>query len=181
MAGPRHEASAAAQEARIERLYRRHSDQLFRYCLRRTGNRTIADEIRSAVFYEAWRRRHEVDLTTREALPWLYGVAANLIRNHARATRRRDAAFRRLRPPDDQVDFADEVMERLYVTDRARAAIDIVNGLPSAEREVVLLCLVGDLSYRAAATELGLPIGTVRSRLFRARARMRLAADGCER
>lgn len=163
----------------FDRLYRRHGDQIFWFCLRRTGDRTTADEIRSAVFYEAWRRRRDVDLTTRAALPWLYGVAVNVIRNHLRSTRRREAAFRRLPPPSAEIDPADEVTDRVYASDRARVIVDLVNRLPPGERDVVVLCLVGDLSYTGAARELGLPVGTVRSRLSRARARLVSSGHQC--
>ncbi len=156
----------------FDRLYRRYGDQIFWFSLRRTGDRTTADEIRSSVFYEAWRRRQDVDLTTRAALPWLYGVAVNVIRNHLRSTRRREAAFRRLPPPLTEDDLADEATDRVYASDRARTIVDLVNRLPPGERDVVVLCLVGDLTYTGAARELGLPVGTVRSRLSRARARL---------
>jgi RNA polymerase sigma-70 factor (ECF subfamily) len=156
----------------FDRLYRRYGDQIFWFSLRRTGDRTTAEEIQSSVFYEAWRRRRDVDLTTRAALPWLYGVAVNVIRNHLRSTRRREAAFRRLAPPSIEIDLADEATDRVYASDRARTIVDLVNRLPPDERDVVVLCLVGDLSYTCAARELGLPVGTVRSRLSRARARL---------
>jgi RNA polymerase sigma factor (sigma-70 family) len=156
----------------FDRLYRRYGDRILWFSLRRTGDRTTAEEIRSAVFYEAWRRRRDVDLTTRAALPWLYGVATNVIRNHLRATRRREAAFRRLPPPLTEIDPAEEATDRVYASDRARTIVDRVNRLPPGERDVVVLCLVGDLSYTGAARELGLPVGTVRSRLSRARARL---------
>jgi RNA polymerase sigma factor (sigma-70 family) len=157
---------------RFDRLYRAHADQVFGFCLRRTGDWALSDDIRSAVFFEAWRRRHEVDLVTRAALPWLYGVAANVLRNHARSSRRRSAAFRRLPRPIAEVDFAEEVADRLYASERAPATVALVQALPAGERAVVVLCLLDELSYSAAAVALGLPVGTVRSRLSRARTRL---------
>jgi RNA polymerase sigma factor (sigma-70 family) len=171
--GDRDDASPTRDADRFDHLYRTHADQIFRYCLRRTGDPAVADDIRSAVFYEAWRRRREVDLSTREALPWLYGVAANVIRNHVRSSRRRRAAFRRVPRPPEEADVSELIADRLDATEQARGAIEMVNQLPAGERHVVLLCLVDDLSYEEAARALGLPIGTVRSRLSRARARLR--------
>ena len=156
----------------FDRLYREHADQVFGFCLRRTGDWALSDDVRSAVFFEAWRRRHEVDLVARAPLPWLYGVAANVLRNHARSSRRRNAAFRRLPRPTPEVDFADEIAERLHAIERAPATVALVKELPVGERAVVVLCLLDDLSYSAAAVALGLPIGTIRSRLSRARARL---------
>jgi RNA polymerase sigma-70 factor (ECF subfamily) len=157
---------------RFDRLYRRHADPIFRFCLRRTGDWALAEDIRSAVFYEAWRRRADVDLETRAALPWLYGVAANVIRNHARSARRRAAAMRRVPWERAEADLTEDIAERIDASDRASAARDLMSRLPAGEREVVILCLAEDLSYSAAASVLGLPIGTVRSRLSRARARL---------
>jgi RNA polymerase sigma-70 factor (ECF subfamily) len=167
------QGSSASDADRFDRLYRRHAEQILRYCLRRTGDPAVAEDIRSEVFYEAWRRRNDVDLATRPALPWLYGVAANLLRNHVRASRRRQAAFRRLALPRDDPDVWDLIADQLDASERASVVVELLNALPAGERRVVLLCLVNDLSYEAAARALGLPIGTVRSRLSRARTRLR--------
>jgi RNA polymerase sigma factor (sigma-70 family) len=169
----RFDRSRTREVEQFDRLYREHGEAIFRFCLRRTGDRALADDLRSAVFYEAWRRRHDVDLVTRAALPWLYGVAVNVLRNHARSVKRRNAAFQRLPPPGPELDFADEVPDRLYARERARAAVALVERLPAGERAVVVLCMLEGLTYRAAASALDLPVGTVRSRLSRARARMR--------
>jgi RNA polymerase sigma factor (sigma-70 family) len=166
------DGASASDVERFDALYREHAGRVFGFCLRRTGDRAVADDLCSAVFYEAWRRRHEVDLVTRAALPWLYGVAGNVLRNHARSVRRRNAAVRRLSAPIPEADFAEEVPDRLYARERAAMTVALVNGLPASERAVVVLCLVDELSYSAAASALDLPVGTVRSRLFRARARL---------
>jgi RNA polymerase sigma-70 factor (ECF subfamily) len=156
----------------FERLFRDHGTAIFRFCLRRTGDPAIADDHRSTVFVEAWRRRNEVDLTTEEALPWLYGVAANVMRNHLRSHRRGQAAFRRLPLHSAEHDVTDEITSRIDASDQARAALALLKTFSPGERDVVLLCLGRDLSYRAAASALEVPIGTVRSRLSRARARL---------
>jgi RNA polymerase sigma factor (sigma-70 family) len=162
----------ALHAALFERLFREHAVAIFRFCLRRTGDPAVAEELRSTVFVEAWRRRDEIDLTTRAALPWLYGVAVNAMRNHGRAHRRREAAVRRLSVRHAEYDATDEIASRIDASDRARATLELLKTLSPGERDVVLLCLARDLSYRAAANALDLPIGTVRSRLSRARARL---------
>ncbi|MDQ3936624.1 MAG: RNA polymerase sigma factor [Actinomycetota bacterium] len=164
--------------AGFERLFRAHADRIFRFCLRRTGDWALADDLRSAVFYEAWRRRGEVDLATREALPWLYGVATNVIRNQRRSLRRQEAAIKRLPPPLENFDTTDDIAERLDATTRGRRALRLVAALPPGERDVVRLCLTRNWTYRAAARELGVPVGTVRSRLSRARARLHALDPG---
>lgn len=166
----------------FERLFRAHAERIFRFCLSRTGDWALAEDLRSVVFYEAWRRRREVDLDTRAALPWLYGVATNVIRNQRRSLRRQEAALRRLPPPVETFDTADDIAERIDATQRGRVALGLVASLPPGERDVVQLCLTRNWSYRAAAAELGVPIGTVRSRLSRARARLHaLDSDGDRR
>ncbi|HEX8120963.1 MAG TPA: RNA polymerase sigma factor [Solirubrobacteraceae bacterium] len=163
------EESAAAC---FERIYREHGDRIYRFFLRRTGDAPMSEDLRSAVFFEAWRRRAEVNLATRDPLPWLYGVATNVLRNHNRATRRCQAALMRLALPDPEPDPADDVVQRLDAAAEAHAALALVRRLPPAERAVFALCVGQGLSYGNAAKRLGVPVGTVRSRLSRARSRL---------
>jgi RNA polymerase sigma factor (sigma-70 family) len=160
------------ESERFEQLFRRHAAQLQRFFLRRTGDWAASEDLCSMVFCEAWRRRHEVDLETRAPLPWLYGVAANVLRNHVRARRRRDAALIRVPHPVAPADATDDIAERLAVRELARTLAQAISALPPGERDVVALCMTRGYSYRAAASTLGLPVGTIRSRLFRARARL---------
>lgn len=170
---------------RFEILFRQHAETLYRFFLRRTGDRALAEDLQAAVFFEAWRRRSEVDLVRRPALPWLYGVAVNVMRNHHRSMRRRAAAMQRIPPLPAEADLADEVADRIDASRRARAALALIEALPRGEREVAALCIAHGLSYKAAAAVLDVPIGTVRSRLFRAKGRMHAAAvsgtPSCER
>jgi RNA polymerase sigma-70 factor, ECF subfamily len=166
----------ATDAALFDRLFREHGVAIFRFCLRRTGDPVLADDHRSTVFFEAWRRRGEIDLTTRPALPWLYGVAANVIRNDGRAYRRRQAALRRIPIAAIELDTTEDITSRIDASGRAHAALELLGTLPARERDVVLLCLARDLSYEAAADALDLPVGTIRSRLSRARTRLRVLA-----
>ncbi len=153
-------------------LFERHSQAIYNFCFRRTGDWTLAEDLTSAVFLEAWRKRARVDLVSEPPLPWLYGVATNVLRNHARSLRRFRAALERLPAPDPEPDFAEDAAERLTDEHQMRAVLAVVDRLPRREREVCALRL-GELSYDEAAVALDLPIGTVRSRLARARARLR--------
>src|SRR4051794_11468222 len=107
------DAATAVDQSRFERLFREHSDTIYRFCLRRARDAELADDARSAVFFEAWRRRHEVDLADRSALPWLYGVAVNVLRNQRRSLRRRDAVLSRIPVPLDDFESTADVEERL--------------------------------------------------------------------
>jgi RNA polymerase sigma-70 factor (ECF subfamily) len=144
---------------------------VFAFCLRRTADRALAEDLAATVFLEAWRRREHVDLTLRSPRPWLFGVAANVLRNSRRAMRRHQAVLARIHPGVDP-GFADAADARL---DGERAMVALrasVAGLPRREREVLELVAWAELSYAEAAEALAIPIGTVRSRLSRARARL---------
>jgi DNA-directed RNA polymerase specialized sigma24 family protein len=73
-------------------LFDRHSRAIYNYCARRTGEWALAEDLTSIVFLEAWRRRAAVVLAGDSALPWLYGVATNVVRNQRRSKRRYRAA-----------------------------------------------------------------------------------------
>lgn len=158
-------------------LFREHGDAVYQFSLRRTGDPHLAEDVRAAVFFEAWRRRNDIDFEQRPPRPWLFGVAANVVRNHMRAGRRHDAARRRL--PEAALDaehgddISDAVADRLDLAARASVAVELVDRLPPNERDVVVLCLAYELSYNAAAAALAVPVGTIRSRLSRARHRIR--------
>src|SRR5262249_1525570 len=76
-------------------LYDRHARSLYNYCFRRVGNRETAHDLLSMTFLEAWRRRDK-ELPSDKVLPWLYGIATNVVRHQYRAERRFAAALRRL-------------------------------------------------------------------------------------
>jgi RNA polymerase sigma-70 factor (ECF subfamily) len=132
----------------------------------------------SAVFVEAWRRRREVRLLGDSALPWLLGVANNLLRNHRRSLRRYRAALVRLPDPGVQGDPADDVAGRLADEQQMRRVLEVVERLPQHDQEILSLCAWSELSYQEAAAVLDIPVGTVRSRLARARARLADLAEG---
>lgn len=171
--GAHHDDRLQAEQRRFEALFRRHAETIYRYSLRRTMNPELAEDVRSAVFYEAWRRRVDIDFEDREGLPWLYGVAKNVLRNQARSLRRRDAALRRFPRPLSDFENLDDIPDRVDAASfAARFETELMPALPQVEREVVVLCITRGLSYTAAAAALGVPVGTIRSRLSRARARL---------
>jgi RNA polymerase sigma factor (sigma-70 family) len=142
-------------------IFDRHFDAVHGYARRRLG-RSLAEEIAAETFTRAFDRRGSYDCSRVDARPWLYGIAANLIRRHWRTERRRLRAL-------EQLD-----------TDRSEAAsgheradlVAALDALPSREREALLLYALADLSYEEIAVALEVPIGTVRSRLSRARDRL---------
>ncbi|MGH9210661.1 MAG: RNA polymerase sigma factor [Acidimicrobiales bacterium] len=154
------------------RLFERHACSVYNHCFRRTASWADAEDLMSAVFVEAWRRRREVRPIDESARPWLLGVANNLLRNHRRSLGRYRAALTRLPSPGPQPDLADDVAGRQADEQQMRRVLALVERLPRRDQEVLALCAWSELTYREAATVLDIPVGTVRSRLARARARL---------
>jgi RNA polymerase sigma-70 factor (ECF subfamily) len=143
-------------------IFERHFDALYRYALRRVGA-ALAEEIATETFVRAFDRRKAFDVDRADARPWLLGIAANLLRRHWRTERRRLEAYARTRE-DAEAPFDDDGRTEVV------AALD---GLTREERETLFLFAVADLSYEEIADALEIPVGTVRSRLSRARGRVR--------
>lgn len=156
----------------FERVFDRHADLVYRFVTRRTGDVSLAEDITAQVFLEAWRQRSWVHLLEGSLRPWLVGVASNLIRRHWRSLERARRATGRLGDPGPIADPADEVSKRVddkREVSRLRARIAT---LPSSQREVLLLWAWEQLTYEQIAAVLRIPVGTVRSRLSRARAHL---------
>jgi RNA polymerase sigma-70 factor (ECF subfamily) len=153
-------------------LFERHASAIANYCFRRTGAWATAEDLLSIVFLEAWRRRNK-ELPAGVVLPWLYGIATNVVRNQRRSERRFAAALRRVPRPVPEPTFADAVDARLDDERRMGEALSLFARLPRREQDVVALCAWTGLTYEEAAIALDVPVGTVRSRLSRARARLR--------
>lgn len=149
-----------------------HARDVHRHALRTTGSWATAEDVVSLTFAEAWRLREGVHPEGDSVLPWLLGIATNVLRNTRRAARRHSAALARLRI-EPVPDFADEMADRMRDADRLAAAVAALKRLRPAEREVFTLCVWSGLDYAQAAEALGVPVGTVRSRLSRARTRLR--------
>jgi RNA polymerase sigma-70 factor (ECF subfamily) len=158
---------------RFGALFDRHATVLFRYLARRVSG-DEADLLLGEVFRVAFERRETYDCERPNARPWLYGIATNLLAHHRRSEARRLHATARLLT--DRAPCADP-------TDQVDSAIDAANfwpvvahhvaQLPDLERDALLLFVWEDLSYEEIAAALDVPVGTVRSRLNRARLRLR--------
>lgn len=154
-------------------LYRDHVGAVFALAHRLTGSTSSAEEVTAETFLVAWRARGSVDVDDRPLLPWLLGIAARQSLNHTRGVRRRLAFLARSRGVEGVDDFAEETVARLDDAALLRRTQRALSSLTRAEAEVVGLCVWSGLTYAEAAEALGIPVGTVRSRLARARARLR--------
>jgi len=163
--------SRAGDRDAFGELFKRHAKAIYNYCFRMVGSWATAEDLLSVVFLEAWRRRDK-ELPPGKVLPWLYGIATNVVRNERRSRRRFDSALRRLSFRLAEPDFAEQADERLDDEQQMQRMLAILRRLPRREQDVFVLCAWMELSYEDAAVALGVPVGTVRSRLSRARARL---------
>jgi RNA polymerase sigma factor (sigma-70 family) len=184
-AGSLDDAAIMARSARDPEifavLYDRHAAALHRYVARRLGDEA-ADDLVAETFLAAFRKRARFDPAARDARPWLYGIASNLIGKHTRSEVRMLRAYARtgtdpvLTP--SAVTPGEGILARVDSSAAAPELARALAALSAGDREVLLLTAWADLSYAEAATALAIPVGTVRSRLNRARRKLRAALEG---
>jgi RNA polymerase sigma-70 factor (ECF subfamily) len=156
-------------------LFQRYAADVHRYTFRRVGP-DLADDLVAATFLTAFARRHRYDTAIANARPWLFGIATREISGHRRAERARYRALARVGEGERWYDdFADRVVAEATARTAYPALAEALARLRSGDRDCLLLYAWGDLSYEEVATGLGIPIGTVRSRLNRVRRKMRAA------
>ncbi|MGW2087983.1 RNA polymerase sigma factor [Streptomyces sp. NPDC001880] len=168
----------AGESSAFAELYDSYARTVYNHAFRLTADWATAEDVMAATFMEAWRLRHKVDPEGGSLRLWLLGIATNTARNQTRSNRRyRAAAGAAARAEMAVPDHAEEVAGRVDDRRRLAAALTALAALRRPEREVLTLCLWEGLEYTAAAETLGIPVGTVRSRLSRARAKLRKLAD----
>jgi RNA polymerase sigma-70 factor (ECF subfamily) len=165
-------AASLDRPAAFAAVYDRHAGVLFRFLVRRVG-RDTADELLGETFRIAFERRSTFDSTRPDARPWLYGIATNLIARHRRAEMRRIRATARLGPAPPGDGVADRVAAGVDARETWPAVAEAIAELPDGERDALLLLVWEELTYDEIAGALQIPVGTVRSRLNRARRRIR--------
>jgi RNA polymerase sigma factor (sigma-70 family) len=165
-------AASLTDPAQFELIFDRHYDAIHRYLARR-GGRELAEDLTQSVFLAGFEGRRRFRPSEASAAPWLFGIATNLLRRHARTELRRLRAYARL-PAREIAPFdVNTLADRLDAAASAPRAFEIVARLPAGERNALLLVAWADLTYEEVAVALDVPIGTVRSRIHRARGRIR--------
>ncbi|MEU7071259.1 RNA polymerase sigma factor [Streptomyces narbonensis] len=171
----------AGDPSAFAELFDSHARSVYNHAFRLTGDWSVAEDVMAATYLEAWRLRQKVDPEGGSLRPWLLGVATNVARNHCRGNRRyRRAASAYAAAGAAEAampDHASEVAGRLDDRRRIAATLRALGTLRRSEREVLVLCLWEGLAYTEVAAALGVPVGTVRSRLSRARAKLRTGAE----
>ena len=155
-------------------LFDRHGTSVYRYVAQRMGDH-VAEDVMSETFLVAFERRAAYDLEVADARPWLLGIATRLMRKHARleAVAWRGLAAdlaARIAP-----DFIEQAGSRIDAERLTRRLTKALRKLSAADRDTLMLYAWADLNYASIAEAMQVPVGTVRSRLNRARRHLRRA------
>jgi RNA polymerase sigma-70 factor (ECF subfamily) len=166
--------------ARFSVLYDRYAEQLHRFAYRRVGP-DAAEDVVAETFLAAFGHRERYDVSRPDARAWLFGILVRELAQHRRREQARDRALAKV-PTDEAT--ADSPDDRVAAEVGARALrgklASVLAELGQGDRDVLLLVAWGDLGYAEVAEALEIPIGTVRSRLHRARARLKEALGGSD-
>ena len=155
-------------------LFDRHAPRIHRYVARRVG-REVADDLVAETFLAAFGKRRHYDLRYADAGPWLYGIATNLIGQHRRDEARQLRLQRALAPEPEIPGHAERVDAAVTAQATRGVLLAALAGLAAADRDVLVLIAWEQLTYQEVGRCLGIPVGTVRSRLHRARVKVREA------
>lgn len=151
-------------------IFHRHAGSVHRYAARRAGD-AVADDVTSETFLIAFQRRARFDPAREDARPWLFGIATNLIHRHRIATARVLRAMERSAPEAEAVAVdSDDALDAQREVARLAGRI---RRLSAGDRDCLLLFAWAELSYDEIAEALHIPVGTVKSRLNRARRQLR--------
>ncbi|GAB3280099.1 RNA polymerase sigma factor [Actinocorallia lasiicapitis] len=159
-------------------LFDRYAGMLHRYATRRLGPEA-ADDVVNETFLVAFQRRNTFDPAYPDARPWLFGILTRLISRHHRSESAHLRAFARLTVETD--DFpADDIADRVSAHGARAEIARALARLNRGERDVLLLTTWAELNYEQTAEALGVAVGTVRSRLNRARTKLRKSLKGAD-
>ncbi|MEV6925223.1 sigma-70 family RNA polymerase sigma factor [Dactylosporangium sp. NPDC051485] len=167
------EASLTSAES-FAVLYERHAPALYSYAYRRVGP-DVADDVVAETFTVAFRHRARYDLNRPDARPWLFGILTKEISRYRRKEGARLRAVARYDEPFDEDSHAERVADEVTARAARAALAAALHGLSAGDRDVLLLIAWGGLNNDEVADALGIPAGTVRSRLHRARRQVKAA------
>ena len=162
--------------ATFSELYDRHAAIIHRYAARRVGEHA-ADDIMSETFLVAFERRADFDDSRDDARPWLYGIATTLLKKHARLEARAWKGLIAAGAAELDHDAIDALGSRVDAELAVKKLASALKRMPARDRDTLLLYAWGDLDYEGVAQALDVPIGTVRSRLNRARLTLRASTS----
>ena len=166
--------AANGLEPGLAAFYERHAERIHRYALMMSGSVVVAQDVTQELFVYVLENARAYDRRrSRSSVAWLYGIARNKLRRVQRLRESTGAAVDQALSPDSP--------ERAYQWSALIAeTASAVGRLPEEQREVLIMCGLQEVDYATAADVLNVPVGTVRSRLSRARARLRTVLDDSE-
>jgi len=153
-------------------LFDRHRDRVFHHTLRVVTDRHAAEDITAIVFHEAWRRRDHVRIVDGSIVPWLLVTTNNTVHNHTRYQRRYRQFLQSFPPPQDLRDIAEDVADADSLMRETVIMREAFARLKPVARDVLTLCVIEEFTLRQASAALGVPEGTVKSRLHRAKTQL---------
>jgi RNA polymerase sigma factor (sigma-70 family) len=161
-------------------LFRRHRDGVFFSALRTMQSQHEAEDVTAIVFLELWRLRTRVRLVDQSIRPWLLVTANNVGRNQTRSRRRYGRLLQHLPQPEHEQDHATAILDVVSTGSARKSVRDAFLRLSVKDQEILTLCVLEGLPVTTVSTLLGLPLGSTKSRLFRAKKQLErlLAADG---
>jgi RNA polymerase sigma-70 factor (ECF subfamily) len=165
-------AGSLHRPERFAAIFDRHAPHIQRYLARRLGKQ-VADDLVAETFLVAFSKRAGFDSSRPDARPWLYGIATNLVRQHQREEAREYRLRASISPEPDHDGHADRVAAQVTASAMHRMLAAALAGLSTGDRDVLLLIAWEGLTYEETAGALEIPVGTVRSRLNRARRQVR--------
>ena len=168
-------SESQADPRKFEFIFDRYFDAIRRYAYRRVGPEA-ADEIAAETFAQAFLHRDRFDTGKQSARPWLYGIASNLLSNHVREERARLSAYERLGAQPEMYAIID-IDDRLDAEELVGRLTGALGTLAPGDRDVLLLFAWAELTYEEISEALTIPVGTVRSRLHRARRQIRESSE----
>jgi RNA polymerase sigma-70 factor (ECF subfamily) len=169
---PTPSADTADAHALFRQLVQDHRTRLYRFIVKNIGHGTDAEDLAQQAFVEA-AKAYETFRGASELSTWLYGIAMNLVRNYLSRAPHRRYTFETDDALDDTHSDRPDPSEQLEQSQAVRLLQREIDGLPTEMREVLLLVALEELSYEEAAVMLAIPVGTVRSRVSRARSTLR--------
>jgi RNA polymerase sigma-70 factor (ECF subfamily) len=149
-------------------IFDRHAPYVHRYLARRLG-REAADDLVAETFLVAFGKRKRYDQSRADARPWLYGIATNLVSQHRRDEARQLRLRNAIAPDPDVASHAERVVAQVAAQAMGQLLGTALAELSAGDRDVLLLVAWEGLTYEQVAAALDIPVGTVRSRLNRAR------------
>jgi RNA polymerase sigma-70 factor (ECF subfamily) len=163
-------SASLADASAFAAVFDRHWAAIHRWCVSRAG--PAGEDLAAETFRLAFDERARFDPRYEDARPWLYGIATNLLRHHFRRAARRGEP-----PPSTEPDFTEDALGRVEARALGPELAAALRAVASIDRDALLLHAWADLTYTEIARATGIPVGTVRSRIHRARTQLRAHLD----